>query len=211
MGADQSLQQVEPTAVPGGLLVFDQRYVTTQPTTFHLREKIMSWSGDDFSVKDVNTNTEWFKVDGKALSIGDYKRILDAASGALVFGMRQVICAWAKTQNITDSNDLDLFQVAADFGFMSRQLRAVVPSTRGKQGILLKCDGTHSHGAVFYGDPSSGGTCVAKIYRPVATVRSIFGRAQDYYVAIAPNIDAAVIVALCISLDELRDSSYRTH
>ena len=44
---------------------------------------------------------------------------------------------------------------------------------------------------------------VAMIDRQVWSARSMIGGAQDYSVTIAPNVDIALVVAMCICLDEV--------
>jgi uncharacterized protein YxjI len=44
---------------------------------------------------------------------------------------------------------------------------------------------------------------VARIYRP-STSRSFILGVQDYYVDIAPNVDKALIVLVCVALDEAK-------
>merc|ERR1712061_245027 len=48
-------EEIPVTGHPSGLAVVPggQRFLAQQPTVLKLREKIFSWSGDDFSVKDV--------------------------------------------------------------------------------------------------------------------------------------------------------------
>ena len=47
------------------------------------------------------------------------------------------------------------------------------------------------------------GTVVAVINRQMKSMRAILGGAQDYCVTIAPNADMALVVAVCICLDEV--------
>ena len=44
---------------------------------------------------------------------------------------------------------------------------------------------------------------VAMIDRQVWSARAIIGGAQNYCVTIAPNVDMALVVAMCICLDEV--------
>lgn len=48
-------------------------YVHQVPTTLVIKEGKWSMSGDDFSIKDANTNQTVFKCSGKAMSLHDRK------------------------------------------------------------------------------------------------------------------------------------------
>lgn len=47
-------------------------FVAQQPTTLVLKEKVLSWSGDDFGVKDQNGNVI-VRVGGKVMSLRQRK------------------------------------------------------------------------------------------------------------------------------------------
>jgi len=49
---------------------------------------------------------------------------------------------------------------------------------------------------------SCGGQPVAHISRSIFNVRQIFADKQTYFVRVAPNVDLAMIAAICVSLDE---------
>ena len=52
-----------------------------------------------------------------------------------------------------------------------------------------------------------GDAVVARIDREMRTGWQILGGPQTYFVTIAPNVDMALMVALCICLDERRRSN----
>jgi alkaline phosphatase D len=51
------------------------------------------------------------------------------------------------------------------------------------------------------------GLPVARIERELFNARQFFGSKQTYFVTVAPNVDMAVIAALCICLDERRNEN----
>lgn len=60
--AGSRFDMVPVTGHPSGLAVIpasNNEFLRSEPTILKLREKILSWSGDDCSVKDIN-GTKWF-------------------------------------------------------------------------------------------------------------------------------------------------------
>lgn len=51
----------------------------------------------------------------------------------------------------------------------------------------------------------ASGQVVAVIDRQFLNARELLGGQQTYHVTIAPNVDMAIIVAMCICLDERRN------
>lgn len=49
-------------------------FIAQSPTTLVLREKMWSWTGDDFSVKDAATGQPVVRCEGKAFSMRERKR-----------------------------------------------------------------------------------------------------------------------------------------
>lgn len=47
-----------------------------------------------------------------------------------------------------------------------------------------------------------GNVVVAQISRSYFNMREIFGGQQTYYVTVAPNVDLALMAAICVCLDE---------
>ena len=78
-------------------------------------------------------------------------------------------------------------------------------STSGQQEqLLMKGDWTDTSAEIT--DDASG-QVVASIYRDRWNARELLGGQQTYNVAIAPNVDMAIIVAMCICLDMKRNES----
>ena len=71
-----------------GIAVLDPRFVVPYPVQFKLKEKIWSWSGDDFKITETSSGATWFKVKGKTISLSDKKEFLDA-HGNVIATMRE--------------------------------------------------------------------------------------------------------------------------
>jgi len=53
----------------------------------------------------------------------------------------------------------------------------------------------------------STGRSVARIDRSFFNARELLGGQQTYVVTIAPGVDMALIIAMCIALDEMRNEA----
>eukprot|EP00397_Hematodinium_sp_SG-2012_P026641 GEMP01027931.1.p1 GENE.GEMP01027931.1~~GEMP01027931.1.p1 ORF type:complete len:233 (+),score=38.81 GEMP01027931.1:66-701(+) len=203
MGTGQSMLAIQPMPVPDGLNVFGERFLSKNPIKLHLRQNLWCWSGDDFHIQDPNTGRKWFTVRGKSMSLHNKKSMLDFR-GKPVFRMCQEQLRFNAVEKVADPAGNHLFNITAKFSFVRDKLTADVPSARGKQHIVLKCDSSNQLGLIFLGEPKTGGQCIAKIYRPTGS--KSFGK-QDYYLTIAPGVDVALMVAMCISRDELHSGN----
>ena len=66
-----------------GPVVLHEKFVAPGTVQLKLREKVFTWSGDDFKIKEINTGATWFKVKGKAFSFRDRKEFFDAHGNVL--------------------------------------------------------------------------------------------------------------------------------
>ena len=71
-----------------GIAVLDPRFVVGYPVQLKLKEKVWSWSGDDFKITEASTGATWFKLKGKTISLSDKKEMTDAY-GNVVATMRE--------------------------------------------------------------------------------------------------------------------------
>ena len=75
----QQLPQLEP--MPQQIGIFNH-FIARQTETFILKEKVMSFSGDDFDIKMAN-GQPILKVAGKVMSLSGQKTIMDMAGNQL--------------------------------------------------------------------------------------------------------------------------------
>ncbi|TMW57892.1 hypothetical protein Poli38472_013366 [Pythium oligandrum] len=100
-----------------------------------------------------------------------------------------------------------LFDIKAKFSVVNSMLDVKFENLVSKRQCRMGYDGDWKvRNAVLWLDPGDGQILtVARIYRPTVTDRNIVLGKQDYYVDVPPNIDLALIVLLCIALDEARN------
>ncbi|OCF42855.1 hypothetical protein I317_03332 [Kwoniella heveanensis CBS 569] len=116
--------QLHPVNPPLG--VFPNFYAQ-RPTTLVLKEKVFSFSGDDFSVKDTNGYTV-VRCHGQAMSFRDRKVIVDANNNFL-FGLRNKMLAIHKTFIAESESGTEIFKIRKRMSWVPvRGILAIVRS-----------------------------------------------------------------------------------
>jgi uncharacterized protein YxjI len=99
-------------AVPQQIGIFDQ-YIARGPETIVLKEKVLSLSGDSFSIKLTN-GTPLFQVEGKVMSISGRKTVRDMAGNHL-FDICKEHMHIHTTFVIKDPKDQKIMEVKSKF------------------------------------------------------------------------------------------------
>ena len=190
------MAQIAAVSTPIG--IFPQ-FFAAGPETIVLKEKVLSWSGDDFHIKLVN-GTPILRVEGKVWSIGGRKKVFDMQGNHLFDIIKEhfhlhttFVLEDAKGQKIMEvKNAIKLFGSKATASFASSQ--------SGKQEALTM-KGSWTDFSADITDEAQGGVLVARINRKISGKDLFFGQ-QTYGVQVAPGVDMALIAAMCICLDE---------
>lgn len=148
------------------------------------------------------THAKWFQVRGTVLSFRDKKTVYDVY-GAPVLIMEDKILTLMSSIHILTGTGQPLCDIKKNFQFFEGKLHASVPTNLGPVQIVCRSDIRSKAGVIAIGDPNSGGRIIGKIYRPT-NARHLFGGVQDYFLTIAPGVDAALMIAFCIALDEFQ-------
>ncbi|WVR05557.1 hypothetical protein IAU60_002576 [Kwoniella sp. DSM 27419] len=179
-------------------------YYAQQPTTLILKEKVFSFSGDDFSVKDSHGHTV-VRCHGNSMSFRDSKVIVDP-NGRPLFQLKNKLLAIHKTFIAEGEGGQEIFRIKQRLSFGSKMEAVFVnASTRQTTTLLLKGD--------FWGGSADisieNGPVVAQISRDMINARQIFGGQQSfkYAVTVAPGVDLALIAAVCICFDEAKNEN----
>ena len=192
------------------IVVTENRFVFDKPVTLILRENLMSFSGDDFTIKDTE-GVSYFKCEGKALNIRDKKTIYDL-NGTPILNIRNAILFLKGRMKVYAGKD-DKKTLASIIPKTSIHSRKYIISfyniSEEKEETLdMKCDFfSHSCG-IFYGKEKEGSPMVCKIIKKI-DARSLLTNKDNYYVEVAPGIDAALMVAIAICFDELKNDDSR--
>ncbi|KAF2845895.1 hypothetical protein T440DRAFT_493138 [Plenodomus tracheiphilus IPT5] len=178
--------------------VFPQ-FFANGPESIVLREKVLSLTGDSFSIKLAN-GTPILQVEGKIMSISGRKKVTDMA-GVHLFSIVKEHLHIHATFKVESPNGEKIMEVKSSFKLMGSKATATFTSHNGRQERLTM------HGNWFdttadIVDEAQGGIVVARINRKILSGKDVLFGQQTYAVEIAPGMDMALIAAMCICLDE---------
>lgn len=98
MGCGYSMP-AEVGAPPKPICVIGEQHVFDDVRYFMLKEKVFSWSGDDFEIMELSTKTPMYKISGKALSVREKKELLDM-DGNVLLDSTATLLSFAAMHNI---------------------------------------------------------------------------------------------------------------
>lgn len=216
MGNSQSFHNTIPVPQNPPLAIIEQRFCLPNPVTLRLRNKLFSFSQDS-DIRDPFTGILYFRVKGRVFSMKDKKTLLDFAD-VPVLNLQEPMFRWRKTYEISRGNDQvnRVMDVTLKFTFLKTKMGAVaVNISTGQQVALGVLGNWSSRNAIIWVDIGNTGDKesripIAKIYRPLNIQEMIFG-AESYYIEIAPGVDIALIVALCVCVDDHLDEQQNNH
>ncbi|RYP08678.1 hypothetical protein DL765_008701 [Monosporascus sp. GIB2] len=188
---------MNPYPMPLGLF---PGFMARQTETLMVKEKGMSLSGDSFTIKTVGGQPV-FDVKGNFFSLSGRKEVTDM-SGNHLFTIRKKHLALHSTYYAEDPAGNLILEVIGKFGFTSRKFVGRFVSASGRREELrMTGDFLHTSADIY---ANASPHPVAIINRKFFNLREIIGSKQTYAVTIAPNVDMAIVVAMCICLDERR-------
>ncbi|EPQ31888.1 uncharacterized protein PFL1_00087 [Pseudozyma flocculosa PF-1] len=165
-----------------------------------VREQKMSMSGDDFSVKDAVTGNTMFKVDGSYFSMRDKKNITDASGNPLFTVKKKLIAIHSTYVGTSPKTDDVIFTVKSSFS-LGTKLTATFKNVAGdgqETELVLRGDLLDRSAEITTKD----GIPVARIARSFVNAGELLFDKQTYVLTVAPGVDAALLLAICICLDE---------
>ncbi|KAF4768835.1 hypothetical protein HAV15_008522 [Penicillium sp. str.  len=186
---------LDPVAEP--IAIFEQ-YISKEPQTIVLKEKVLSVSGDSFDIKLAN-GEPFLKVQGAWVSLSGRKKVEDA-HGKHLFDIVKELLHIRSTYAIEDTHRKKICEVKSSLTLIGSKATASFTDNNGKAVTLKMKGGWFDHTADIV-DEKSGQT-VARIDRKLLSGRDLVFGQQTYAVVVAPGVDAALIAALCICFDE---------
>ncbi|KAK3296667.1 tubby C-terminal-like domain-containing protein [Chaetomium fimeti] len=179
--------------VPQPLVVFGHM-IANQTVTLVLKEK----SFDDFTIKGLD-GMRWMHIEGKIASIHGRKKVFDP-SGAHLFDIVKELLHWHATYNCeAEGGSRQYMQVKSKFSFFSSRANATFTTSQGMPAKLAMT-GNWMDTTADIVDTASGAVA-ARIDRKLFNARELFLGHQTYHVTIAPGVDVALIIAMCVCLD----------
>ncbi|RYN58450.1 hypothetical protein AA0118_g7204 [Alternaria tenuissima] len=183
---------------PQPIGVFPQ-FLAAGPETLVLKEKVISLSGDSFSIKLAN-GTPVLQVEGKVMSLTGRKKMFDMQGNHLCSIVKEHFHLHS-TYVVESAKGDKIMEVKSSFKLLGSKATATFTSSNGKQEVLTMRGNFFDTQADIL-DEAQGGLVVARIDRKILSGKDIFFGQQTYGVQIAPGVDMALIAALCICLDE---------
>ncbi|KAL6704126.1 hypothetical protein ACN47E_008789 [Coniothyrium glycines] len=184
--------------VPQPIGVFPQ-FFATGPETLVLKEKVISLTGDSFSVKLAN-GTPILQVEGKVMSISGRKKVTDM-QGNHLFSIVKEHLHIHTTFAVEKASGEKVMEVKSSFKLLGSKASATFTSQSGKAETLVMRGNWFDTTADIV-DEAQGGVVVARIDRKLLSGKDVFFGQQTYAVSVAPGVDMALVAALCIILDE---------
>ncbi|KAI1764632.1 DUF567-domain-containing protein [Hypoxylon sp. FL1150] len=176
-------------------------FVANQSETLILKEKVLSLSGNSFDIA-LASGQPLFKVKGESFSLS-HRMIVSDAAGNFLFCIRKKHFKLHSTYYAEGANGEEIFEVQSKFKLAgSKFIGSFTSATGQKEELTMKGDWSDTTAEIT--DEASGQP-VAAIYRDRWNAREWLGGQQTYNVTIAPNVDMAIIVAMCICLDMKRN------
>jgi len=192
-------QQLPP--VPQPLAIFDS-FIARQSETIVLKEKVLSLSGDSFSIK-LENGTPLLEVKGSIMSLSGRKSLFDMAGGHLFDIQKELLHIHATYAAVTPQGQ-KILEVKSKFALFGS--KAVITfTTKAGKSVTLTMKGNWRDSVADIVDESTG-MPVARINRKLGDVKTaikdLLLQKQTYAVTIAPGVDMALVAAMCICMDE---------
>lgn len=182
------------------IVLTENRFVVPHETKFKLSEQYMSFSSDDFTITDTVTGNPAFVISGKSISLSKQKLLYDH-NNIHVWTMKNKLITIGRSYQVLSPTNVSLFTIKNHHRWLPTQGRKLSTEFAGGT-IVLKASKMDKLGVITFQDKTGKVIPIAKITRPLHTVRNMFHNVQDYEVTIAPNVDIAAILAFCLTLDE---------
>lgn len=177
--------------------------VLEAPATYQLKEKMMSFSGEDFSVTDL-MGEEVIKVEGANVNLGGVvidKLFFKDKTGARMFSVERRMLAASTCYDIYSADGSTLIaKIEREW------LMALTPKYQfyyeGDDNPFgdFFAEGSFSDRKYTFKTPG-GAENIAKVSRAPEVVRDV----DTYAVNVAPGVDAAAIIAMAVIIDEDHD------
>ena len=207
MGANVPINSnfISPPRNP--IVVTDNRFAFPQQTALLLRERVYSWTGDDFDICDLY-GRPYFKCGGRLISFRQTKVILDVY-GIPIYNIKHEIFSlrgrFKLYQGNTGAREIASIDPISTFGSLY-SISFYNLATGRNDYLELACDLMGSRCGIFHGSAKQGAPMICRINKQYDAKNFYFDK-QNYVVEIAPNVDAALMIGLGIIFDELKNEN----
>ncbi|KAK4034292.1 tubby C-terminal-like domain-containing protein [Parachaetomium inaequale] len=174
-----------------------------QTTTLVLKER----SFDNFDINDLS-GARWMHIEGQIATIHGRKKVFDPR-GNYLFDLVKELLHWHTTFSCETGTEpkQQYMQVKSKFSIFSSKANATFTSTTGAP-VTLSMKGNWLDTTAEIVDPTTGAVA-ARIDRKLFNARELLLGRQTYHVTIAPGVDIALIIAMCVCLDEAQNEGQK--
>ncbi|KAG5935597.1 hypothetical protein E4U53_000408 [Claviceps sorghi] len=175
-----------------------QNFIAKTTETLILKEKVMSVTGDSFDITNVH-GTPFMKIKGRYMSMSGRKSVYDMAGNHLYDIVKEHFHLHA-TYAAEDPNKNKILTVKSSIRFTGSRATAQFRSFNGTDETLVMTGNWLATVADIQCERT--GATVARIDRKRFNARELLANRQTYSLVVAPGVDMALMVALCVALDE---------
>ncbi|CAE6413629.1 Protein LURP-one-related 15 OS=Arabidopsis thaliana GN=At5g01750 PE=1 SV=1 [Rhizoctonia solani AG-1 IB] len=204
MGSSSSTIEFSPLVPQNPPLGIMPAYAQNYELTLKLREKRMSLSGDSFEITDPQ-GRPYFQIEGSALSFRE-KKTLKQADGRPILNIQNKLLTIHRQYfiyNANESTDSEpLCLIKSHFSVTGAKLDVQFKNAADGRQVQFDLRGS------FFdrnAEVTVDGQPVARISRQFMNSGQLLFDQQTYYLTVAPGVDAAMMVALCVCMDEKSD------
>ena len=205
MGANVPINSNQLSVPRYPIIATEKRFIYPQPLCLSLREKVFSWSGDDFSITDLY-GTPFFKCGGRAFSMRQKKVLYDIYMKPLYNIKHELLSLRGRYKfNYGEGGERVFASVDPLSTFKSLYSVSFFNLATGQNDYLeLACDFLGSKCGIFHGSAKQGAPLICRINKQYDS-KNFFYNKQNYVVEIAPNVDAAFMIGLGMIFDEIKN------
>ena len=207
MGTNVSINTNQLSIPRCPIIATENRFIYQQPICLSLRERIASWSGDDFTITDFY-GTPYFICDGRVFSLRQKKVLYDIYMNPIYNIKHELLSLRGRYKfNIGEVGERTIASVDPIDAFKSHYAINFFNLATGRNDYLeLACDLLGSKCGIFHGYAKQGAPLICRINKQYDG-KNFFCNKQNYVVEISPNVDAAFMIGLGIIFDEIKNDS----
>ena len=205
MGANVPINSNQLSVPRCPIIATENRFIYQQPLCLSLREKVFSWSGDDFAITDLY-GTPFFKCGGRVFSMRQKKVLYDIYMKPIYNIKHELLSLRGRYKfNYGECGERVIASVDPLSAFKSLYSVTFFNLATGQNDYLeLACDFLGSKCGIFHGSAKQGAPLICRINKEY-DAKNFYYNKQNYVVEIAPNVDAAFMVGLGIIFDEIKN------
>ncbi|KAK3305603.1 tubby C-terminal-like domain-containing protein [Chaetomium strumarium] len=188
-------QVLAPVQQPIGIW---NQFLARQTETLVLREKVMSLSGDSFDIT-LASGQPLLRIQGSVMSFSGRKSVYDMMGNHLFDIVKEHLHIHT-TYAAVDPAGRKLLEVKSSFALLGSKATATFTNSMTHQPESLKMKGNWMDYSADIVDEKTGAV-VGRINRKLSGRDLLFGQ-QTYHLVVAPNVDLALMAAMCICMDE---------